>query len=616
MYTAFYGLREKPFSLTPNPRFLFLADAHREAMAHLFYGLEQGEGFIVISGEVGTGKTTLCRSMLERLDTDTEVAILFNPSHNAIELLQSINEEFGLPAESISRRELLSRLNRFLLEKKRAGKRVVLIVDEAQNLSPGTLEQVRLLSNLETASAKLIQIILLGQPELDAKLDSNELRQLRQRVSVRWRLDALPQADTYGYVQHRLRIAAGAEREIFSESALREIHRRTSGVPRLINVLCDRTLLAGYAEQAHRIGPRIVQRAAREVPDALGEKHPRRAYAQPAVWAVAAALLAGFFWLGWNQGAGFDWLGAPGGAASTGSLPDVAGARALLGGNADGNGRRSGSDLEGSATLEPETALAARASLAPAAPPLREDEAHFGMPSEIDAQANDTLGNLDDTLPSRGDFLAALLTGQSDAMAMDVALDSVLDAFGLEPLAEPATSLEGGLASLGLAGLSFVRLTETNLETLQRFDYPALLRLRTGDGETRIVALLRLDDEVAELLGVVSSGPLRVPTAALLEQWDGGAVVVWRALQSLPEAVALGDSGASVLWIQEALTRLGLLSEGITGDYDAATLEAVRRFQRSRSLIPDGVTGPMTQMLIYSALAEPDRPSLAGRETG
>ena len=198
MYTAFYGLREKPFSLTPNPRFLYLADAHREAMAHLLYGLEQGEGFIVVTGEVGTGKTTLCRSLLERIEGEHEIAILFNPSRTANELLQSINEEFGLPFEEQTRRQLLSSLNRFLLERHRQNKRVVLIIDEAQNLSPGTLEQVRLLSNLETDSSKLIQIILLGQPELDEKLDSESLRQLRQRISVRWRLSPLPQAGSLG----------------------------------------------------------------------------------------------------------------------------------------------------------------------------------------------------------------------------------------------------------------------------------------------------------------------------------------------------------------------------------------------------------------------------------
>jgi general secretion pathway protein A len=611
MYTAFYGLREKPFSLTPNPRFLYMADSHREAMAHLFYGLEQGEGFIVISGEVGTGKTTLCRSMLERLGEDTEAAILFNPSHNASELLQSINEEFGLPADDLSRRELLSRLNRFLLDKKQEGKRVVLIIDEAQNLSPGTLEQVRLLSNLETTSSKLIQIILLGQPELDVKLDSTELRQLRQRVSVRWRLDALPQADTLGYVQHRLRIAAGAEREIFSESALREIHRRSGGVPRLINVLCDRALLAGYAEQAHRIGQRVVQRAAREVPDALGEARPRHLFRRPATLAVAAALLLGFVWLGWSPGG--DDAPAPDGAAR--GLPAVA-SRGPVAGRLDPGTDAGTRAIESTATLRRQPVMAARATIAPAAPPLRDDEARLGMPASLDGLPDGTGAILADGIASQGDFLAALLTGQSESTAIEVALDSILDAYGLPALAEAPTSLEAGLASVADAGLSFVRLTETDFDTLRHFDYPALLRLRTGSGESRIVALLGLDAEIAELLGVVPSGPLRVPTEALEAQWEGAAVVVWRAYYVLPEIFEIGDRGADVLWIQEALSRLGLLQSRISGDYDEATAEAVRSFQRSQLLIPDGVTGPMTQMLLYSTLGEPGRPSLIRQDDG
>lgn len=268
MYTAFYGLREKPFALSPDPRFLYLAGSHREALAHLLYGIEQGEGFISITGEVGTGKTTLCRTLLERLEGNLEVAFLFNPSRTGLELLQSICAEFGLPAEGLARRSLMAQLNTFLVEQKRIGRRVLLIIDEAQTLSETTLEQVRLLSNLETSREKLIQILLLGQPELDRKLDERGLRQLRQRISVRWKLEPLGAQETRAYVRHRLAIAAGEPKDLFSESALREVHRRTGGIPRLVNQLCDRALLAGYASRVAQIGPRLVRAAAREIPDA------------------------------------------------------------------------------------------------------------------------------------------------------------------------------------------------------------------------------------------------------------------------------------------------------------------------------------------------------------
>ena len=296
MYTAFYGLREKPFALSPDPRFLYLAGSHREALAHLLYGIEQGEGFISVTGEVGTGKTTLCRTLLERLDGDTELAFLFNPSRTALELLQSICSEFGLPAEGLTRRALMSQLNHFLLEQKRASKRVLLIIDEAQTLSDSTLEQVRLLSNLETSREKLIQILLLGQPELDRKLDMRALRQLRQRISVRWQLEPLSAQETRAYVRHRMSVAAGEPKDLFSEAALREVHRRTGGVPRLVNQLCDRALLAGYAARAAEIGPRLVRAAAREIPDTrrrrLSEANARRLrlIAQP--WPTLLATLA------------------------------------------------------------------------------------------------------------------------------------------------------------------------------------------------------------------------------------------------------------------------------------------------------------------------------------
>jgi len=297
MYTEFYGLGEKPFSLTPDPRYLFLSASHREALAHVLYGIEQGEGFISVTGEVGTGKTTLCWTLLERLGPETEVAFVFNPMLSGDELLRAICAEFGLPNEGMRRGQLGEQLNRFLLEQRRAGRRVLLIIDEAQNLPPQTLEEIRLLSNLETSTSKLLQILLFGQPELDAKLDSRELRQLRQRIGVRWGLQALNRAETREYVRHRLRMASGAQAELFSEAALREVHRRSGGVPRLVNLICDRSLLAGYAAGVNPVGSGIVAGAAREI---LGPKRGRRSAGlwRSARAVVAAAALVGLIAVG------------------------------------------------------------------------------------------------------------------------------------------------------------------------------------------------------------------------------------------------------------------------------------------------------------------------------
>jgi general secretion pathway protein A len=266
MYTGFYGLREKPFSLAPDPRYLFLSASHREALAHLLYGIEEGEGFIEVIGQVGTGKTTLCRTLLGRIGQDAEIGYIFNPSPSELELLSAINREFGLPTAVRTRTELLESLNQFLLEKNAAGRRVLLVIDEAQNLDPAVLEQVRLLSNLETDRAKLLQIVLIGQPELEENLARTDLRQLRQRITVRWNLRALTRPEVGEYLEHRLRVAGSADPQLFTPGAVRAMTRISRGIPRLINAVADRALLAAYTEGRRQVEARLVRRAARELP--------------------------------------------------------------------------------------------------------------------------------------------------------------------------------------------------------------------------------------------------------------------------------------------------------------------------------------------------------------
>ncbi|MCD4748702.1 MAG: AAA family ATPase [Thermoanaerobaculales bacterium] len=265
MYEEFYGLAESPFNITPDPRYLFLGRRHREAFEHMMFGIEQRKGFIQITGEVGAGKSTLCRAALEELDDRFATALILNPVMTGIQLLRSILREFGQENHGNDRVRLLERLNDFLLERNRVGGDVVLFIDEAQDMSKDLLEQVRLLSNLETDDRKLLQIVLIGQPELRDTLASTELRQLSQRITVRYHLGSLDRHETEAYILHRLSVAGANGRPSFSRGAFAAIYRSSRGVPRLINAVCDKALLCGYVESRDHLGWWQIRRAVRDL---------------------------------------------------------------------------------------------------------------------------------------------------------------------------------------------------------------------------------------------------------------------------------------------------------------------------------------------------------------
>jgi general secretion pathway protein A len=265
MYDQFYGFREPPFNITPDPRFLFFSDRHREAYNHILFGIRERKGFIQITGEVGAGKTTLCRALLEELGPSYVTALILNPCLNPTQLLRSILTELGLEPGKADRATCLAMLNRFLLDQLAAGNDVVLLIDEAQDLSPELLEQVRLLSNLETDQRKLLQIVLIGQPELREKLNDRSLRQLRQRITVRYHLTPLSRPEIERYIQHRLQVVGANGRPAFTSWAIRSIFRYSGGIPRLVNAVCDKALLAGFVEGRDLLTWWQVRRAIREL---------------------------------------------------------------------------------------------------------------------------------------------------------------------------------------------------------------------------------------------------------------------------------------------------------------------------------------------------------------
>ena len=297
MYLSYFGLTENPFSLTPDPRFLFMSQRHREALAHLLFGMGDKGGFVLLTGEVGTGKTTLCRSLLEQVPEGVEVALVLNPKQSSLELVASICDELKVsyPTPANSLKILIDCLNRHLLELHTEGQRTVLIIDEAQNLSIDVLEQVRLLTNLETNTQKLLQILLIGQPELKSMMAKPELRQLGQRITARYHLTPLSQDETAAYIEHRLEVA-GCKRPLFARGTLHLIHRLSGGIPRLINTICDRSLLGAYGRKNTLVNKTLVRRAAGEV---MGNKARMRSLGLTG-WLLALLLLvvlgAGWFY--------------------------------------------------------------------------------------------------------------------------------------------------------------------------------------------------------------------------------------------------------------------------------------------------------------------------------
>jgi general secretion pathway protein A len=308
MYLTFFGLREKPFNVTPDPKFLFLTPGHREALAQLVYGVTERKGFIVLTGETGTGKTTLLRALLQRLDATTAVAFVSNTTLDFDGIREYMLEDFGIAKVGQSPAQQIVGLNNFLIERQRAGQNAVLILDEAQNLDAATLERVRLLSNFETVTDKLLQILLVGQPELRDRLQLPELRQLKQRIGLRSVIPRLTEAEVGHYIRTRLRIAGGSDRALFSDRAVKRMAEYTGGLPRLINIVGDHCLLIGYAERKRRIDRDVVDQAVKYLEDGMPT---RRRWQSPSRtgpitvprWALtgsAVAILAGTVVAAWR----------------------------------------------------------------------------------------------------------------------------------------------------------------------------------------------------------------------------------------------------------------------------------------------------------------------------
>ncbi len=600
MYEAFYGFRKNPFRLTPDPTFLFLSPSHREALAHLLFGVEQGDGIVVLTGEIGAGKTTLLRTVLKDLGSNTEVAYVFNPALSSVELLQSINGDLGLCASSLSKKELTDELNGFLLAQMRQGRRVIVIIDEAQNLEPSVLEQLRLLTNLETEEEKLLHIVLVGQPELRDILARPELAQINQRVTLRWHLVALNTKETVAYIRHRLRIATdGRDSSLFSLAALRFIHHASGGIPRSINILCDRALLVAYSRRMSRINRRVARLARQEIrPSAGGRRTRPWAYAATIascvlVLAFAWALKPGQLKTPWREWASLLGSGAPARQSQGGGL---LGAGGEIGEAEKSESNRSGVQNEQS-TGSGQTSDSDRLVVIP------------------DTSAS---GNLD-RLSSSAEVFGNL--GEQEMLStVAQTTGKLIETWSKNPLMPG--EWQGGI--LDLTSIASARelehlIVRDDVELLRTLDLPFIVSLNVPpDGLTRFVLIRQLR---GPLCVVAIERDYVIPFRIIEQNWHREAHLFWQNYEKIKTTLSEGHGGASVGRLQRLLEDITapdtrdplfvLRQDGPAQFFGAETQSAVRRFQTMQKLPSDGILGPQTLILLYNRLPFYNPPSLS-----
>jgi general secretion pathway protein A len=562
MYAKFFGLKHSPFSIAPDPRYLFMSERHREALAHLLYGLKGGGGFVLLTGEIGAGKTTVCRCFLEQVPPRCNVAYIFNPKLTVPELLQTVCDEFRIPLPELppgasrSVKDYIDPLNEFLLRTHAVGQTNVLIIDEAQNLSADVLEQLRLLTNLETAERKLLQIILIGQPELREMLARPDLEQLAQRVIARYHLGALGESETAHYVQHRLGVAGGSGASPFDRTAVKRIHQLSRGVPRRINLLCDRALLGGYATGQQRIGADVVEQAAAEVFGSAPSSRPvARRLGGADDWAGRlrrAAPWAGGVLVGASIAAASAWMLRP-----PGTVPPAATAARL-----PSSGPTVAAASAARAEVAPQPVASAPVTTAAAAPPA---SAKALGASELRA------------------VFSSRLRGEAEAWR------ELAAAWGLKlgATADPcnAAARQDLPCYKGPGSLALVR----------QLDRPGLLVLYDGDGRGYHVVLTALTAESATLHRGGAS--VTVPLATLGAAWRGEFGTFWRA----PEGYA-GSAGFASGRGEAAEWLAGRLAVVLPAGSASAPLPSrIAAFQVAQGLPPDGLAGPLTLMLLNRA---------------
>ena len=571
MYNNFFGFKEKPFKLVPNPAYFFLSKGHEEALAHLNYAISQGDGFVQITGEVGTGKTTLCRAFLESLDSNTKPAYIFNPKLGPKQLLMAINDEFGIETKSDTTKELIDNLNAFLMRNKARGNRVILLVDEAQNLSKNVLEQLRLLSNLETNKDKLLQIILVGQPELAEMLESRELRQIGQRITLSYYLTPLSFSETKEYIQYRINIAAQRKGIKFDRSAYRYIFKFSKGIPRLINIVCDRALLTAFVLNQHKITGNILKASIQE----LSGRGATRSYG----FANAAKAL---FLIG---------LLSFGLLVAIYHQPLMNKLHPLL--NRQGINKASTvSSLESEMkTLKPIADL-------PNWPETKTKPAVANpLKKSTSVDLADYLINMD------------VLSSRYPAFkyAMDLWNVRIEDKAYLKSIEDDQSFFR---LSAKPSGLSIHRV-ESDIRLLTNLNLPAILEFYPpGSSSPGFLTLSKIDGNQIELGGAGDDILIVTDLKELEFYWSGVAYIPWKNFLSIWGTIPKHAYKDSIITLKLLLHDLGFTDFEINADYDDLTQNAIEKIQAKYGVPVDGFVGPLTKIILYREKKSFDMPQL------
>ena len=586
MYKNFFGFKERPFKLVPNPAYLFLSRSHEEALAHLAYAISQGDGFVEITGEVGTGKTTLCRAFLESLDEKTEAAYIFNPKLDAVQLLRAINDEFGISSGQNNAKDLIDTLNTFLIEKKTEGRKVILVVDEAQDLSIEVLEQLRLLSNLETTTSKLLQIILFGQPELGEMLDSHKLRQLGQRITLSCHLNPLTRKEAREYIRHRIQIASKRPGIQFTSAAFRIIFRYSGGIPRLINIVCDRMLLTAFGLNQRKITGSIAGASIREL---AGRGDLRRFNLQGSRRAtvVFVLLVLVFFLIVLYRPQVLNMNGIF--KASEQKKEEAPGPAPVQIAARD----------EGSPVKTQEVSTEGGESISE--PP--EEAPDMGQREEPEAPEAP-----EEPVPEERPLeeLVVFLKGMDPRTSRHAAIKAAIDLWQGESEINPyQDKVEDDPTFFRFAAKQnglLITYIKKKFDLIEKLNLPAILEFYPPGGlSPRYLTLSRLEDEKISFKTAAGDKTLiHVDPVEVKSLWTGVAYVPWKNFLDYEGTIPLNAPRESIITLKMLLHDIGFKDVEINPFYDEPAKEAVKEIQEKYGIQVDGIVGPMTKIVLYN----------------